>query len=213
MAENGKYLGPKMEAVPQPRSTMNLSYRAPEDFVVRANGAARIKVIEIVPRQIVTKTAIEKPKTIDGEIVSDIGRDILKLVVIERHRATGNVGVGFVRGFGLKRGALGSTVAHDAHNLVVVGTNDGDITAAVEALAKMRGGQVAIADEKVEAALPLPIAGLVSDQPLEAVIEKIARIQLRSEKIWLRFAGAVHEFVVSEPFAHPGIEVDRSRFC
>ena len=176
VAENGKYLGPKMEAVPQPRSTMNLSYRAPEDFVVSANGAAKIKVIEIVPRQIVTKTAIEKPKTVDGQIVSDIERDILKLVVIERHRATGNVGVGFVRGFGLKRGALASTVAHDAHNLVVVGTNDRDITSAVQALEKMRGGQVAVFDGKVEAALALPIAGLVSDQPLEAVMEKITAL-------------------------------------
>jgi adenine deaminase len=183
VAENGKYLGPKMEAVPQPRSTMNLSYRAPEDFVVNANGAAKIKVIEIVPRQIVTKTAIEKPKTVDGHIVSDIERDILKLVVIERHRATGNVGVGFVRGFGLKRGALASTVAHDAHNLVVVGTNDGDITAAVVALEKMRGGQVAVFDGKVEAALPLPIAGLVSDQSLETVIEKIAALNSAAKKM------------------------------
>ena len=183
VAENGKYLGPKMETVPQPRSTMNLSYRAPEDFVVNANGAAKIKVIEIVPRQIVTKTAIEKPKTSDGQIVSDIERDILKLVVIERHRATGNVGVGFVRGFGLKRGALGSTVAHDAHNVVVVGTNDRDITAAVEALEKMRGGQVAVVDGKVEAALALPIAGLVSDQPLEIVIEKIATLNSAAKKL------------------------------
>ena len=88
-----------------------------------------------------------------------------------------------MRGFGLKRGALGSTVAHDAHNLVVVGTNDRDITAAVEALEKMRGGQVAIADEKVEAALPLPIAGLVSDQPLETVIEKIAALNSAAKKL------------------------------
>ena len=183
VAENGKYLGPKMEPVPQPRSTMNLSYRAPEDFAVNANGAAKIKVIEIVPRQIVTKTAVEKPKIVDGQIVSDIARDILKLVVIERHRATGNVGVGFVRGFGLRRGALGSTVAHDAHNLVVVGTNDRDITAAVRALEHMRGGQVAIADEIVEASLPLPIAGLVSDQPLEAVIEKIAALNSAAKKL------------------------------
>ena len=102
--------------------------------------------------------------------------------MIERHRATGNVGVGFVRGFGLKRGALGSTVAHDAHNLVVVGTNDHDIIAAVQALEKMRGGQVAIADEKVEAALPLPIAGLVSDQSLETVIEKIAALNSAAKK-------------------------------
>ena len=103
--------------------------------------------------------------------------------MVERHRATGNVGVGFVRGFGLKRGALGSTVAHDAHNLVVVGTNDRDITAAIEALEKMRGGQVAVADEKVEAALPLPIAGLVSDQPLETVIEKIAALNSAAKKL------------------------------
>jgi adenine deaminase len=133
-------------------------------------------VIEIVPHQIVTKMAIETPKIIGGKIVTDPSRDILKLVVVERHRATGNVGVGFVRGFGLQRGALGSTVAHDAHNVVVVGTNDSDIIAAVQALEKMRGGQVAIVDGKVEAALPLPIAGLVSDQPLETVIEKIAEL-------------------------------------
>jgi adenine deaminase len=183
VAESGKYLGPKMEAVPQPRRTMNLSYRAPEDFVVLTDGAAKIKIIEIVPRQIVTKMAIEKPKTLDGQIVPDIERDILKLVVIERHHATGNVGVGFVRGFGLKRGALGSTVAHDAHNLVVVGTNDRDITAAARALENMRGGQIAVADEKTEAALPLPIAGLVSDQPLETVIDKIAALNSAAKKL------------------------------
>src|SRR5205807_9097919 len=122
---------------------------------------------EIVPHQIVTKSLIEQPKIDNGRIVADIERDILKLIVVERHRATGNVGVGFVPGFGLRQGALGSTVAHDAHNVVVVGTNDPDITAAIEALEKMRGGQVAILDGKITASLPLPIAGLVSDQPLE----------------------------------------------
>ena len=130
----------------------------------------------------------------DGQIVSDIDRDILKLVVVERHRATGNVGVGFVRGFGLKRGALGSTVAHDAHNVVVVGTNDRDIIAAVEALEKMRGGQVAVADGKVEAALPLPIAGLVSDQPLEMVIEKIAALNAAAEKLGCDLAAPFMSF-------------------
>lgn len=110
-------------------------------------------------------------------------RDILKLVVVERHRATGNVGVGFVRGFGLKRGALGSTVAHDAHNIVVVGTNDGDIATAIEALKEMRGGQVAVEDGKIQAALPLPIAGLVSDQPLESVIEKIEELNSAATKL------------------------------
>lgn len=176
VAKDGAYLGATPSEVPQPRSTMNLKYNAPQDFELKANGATKIRAIEIVPYQIVTKCAIEAPKIVDGKLVSDTARDLLKLVVVERHRATGNVGVGFVRGFGLQRGALGSTVAHDAHNVVVVGTNDDDIATAIKVLKEMRGGQVAVADGKVEAALPLPIAGLVSDQPLETVIEKIREL-------------------------------------
>jgi adenine deaminase len=186
VAEDGKYLREKTQSTEQPRSTMNLSYRAPADFEVRVPpdaSAKKIRVIEIVPHQIVTKEILETPKMLDGQIVSDIERDILKLVVVERHRATGNVGVGFVRGFGLKRGALGSTVAHDAHNVVVVGVTDADIVAAIQALENMRGGQVAIADGEIEAALPLPIAGLVSDQPLESVIEKIVELKAAAMRL------------------------------
>lgn len=183
VAENGKYLGGKNPDTEQPRSTMNLSYRAPTDFEVPAKNAKKIRVIEIVPHQIVTKEILETPRTLDGQIVSDIERDILKLLVVERHRATGNVGVGFVRGFGLKRGALGSTVAHDAHNVVVVGVSDADIVAAIRALEEMRGGQVAVADGKTEAALPLPIAGLVSDQPLESVIGKIVELKAAATRL------------------------------
>lgn len=185
VAENGTYLGKRAAAVEQPRSTMNLRYRAPDDFVVKVppgGSAKKIKVIEIVPHQIVTKCAIETPKIESNAIVPDIGRDILKLVVVERHRATGNVAAGFVRGFQLKQGALGSTVAHDAHNVVVVGTNDADIIAAIEALKEMRGGQVALLNGRIEAALPLPIAGLVSDQPLETVIEKIAALNAAAKR-------------------------------
>jgi adenine deaminase len=173
VAENGKYLAPEPAPVPQPRSTMNLRYRAPGDFQVRASNAARIRVIEIVPNQIVTREILQRPRIENGEIVADTGRDCLKLIVIERHRSTGNVGVGFVRGFQLKSGALGSTVAHDAHNVVVVGTNDSDITLAVRELEAMSGGQVAIKDGKVAARLPLPIAGLVSPDSLPAVIRSI----------------------------------------
>jgi adenine deaminase len=185
VAENGKYLREKTQSTEEPRSTMNLSYRAPADFEVRvpSAGAKKIRVIEIVTNQIVTKEVLETPEIFDGQIVSDIERDILKLVVVERHRATGNVGVGFVRGFGLKRGALGSTVAHDAHNVVVVGVTDADIVAAIQALETMRGGQVAVADGKTEAALPLPIAGLVSDQPLESVIEKIVELKAAATRL------------------------------
>jgi adenine deaminase len=183
VAEQGNYLGAKNPGTEQPRSTMNLSYRAPADFEVPANKAKKIRVIEIVPHQIVTREILATPRILDGQIVSDTERDILKLVVVERHRATGNVGVGFVRGFGLKRGALGSTVAHDAHKVVVLGVTDADIVAAIQALETMRGGQVAIAGGKIEAALPLPIAGLVSDQPLESVIGKIEELKAAAMRL------------------------------
>ncbi|HEX8281069.1 MAG TPA: adenine deaminase, partial [Chthoniobacterales bacterium] len=182
VAQDGEYLAAKPSHIEQPRSTVNLRYRA-GDLEVAGNGAGKIRVIEIVPHQIITNEAQEAPKIVEGKLVSDTARDILKLVVIERHHASGNVGVGFVRGFGLQAGALGSTVAHDAHNVVVVGTNDTDIIAAIEELKEMGGGQVAIADGKVEAALALPIAGLVSDQPLEIVIEKIAALNAAAAKL------------------------------
>src|SRR5256885_1495344 len=175
VAEDGNYLGARQRKIEQPRSTMNLSYRE-EDFAVSANGAKQIRIIEIVPKQIVTKSRTDAPKIDNGQIVADGERDILNVVVVERHRATGNVGVGFIRGFGLTRGALGSTVAHDAHNVVVVGTNDRDISAAVKALDEMRGGQIAVDEGKVVSALPLPIARLLSDDALEAVIGKIAQV-------------------------------------
>src|SRR5262249_5436834 len=116
------------------------------------------------------------PRVEAGCVVADPSRDLLKLVVVERHRATGNVGVGFVRGFRLQSGALGSTVAHDAHNVVVVGVSDADLVVAIDALVRMQGGQVAVKDGEVTAALGLPIAGLVSDQPLESVLSSITKL-------------------------------------
>jgi adenine deaminase len=186
VAENGGYLAPKPEKISPPRSTMNLSFRPENDLkIASGNGISerRIRVIEIVPRQIVTRERIENAKIANRQVIADPSRDILKLVVVERHRGTGNVGVGFVRGFGLTRGALGSTVAHDAHNVVVVGANDDDIISAVGELERMRGGQVAILNREVEDALPLPIAGLVSDQPLEAVIEQIEKLNAAAGRL------------------------------
>jgi adenine deaminase len=172
VAEDGKFLGKTPSKVHLPRSTMNLRY-ALRDLIVKPSGKKKIRVIEIVSNQIVTNEIVVSPKIVGGEIVSDTARDILKIVVVERHRATGNVGVGFVRGFKLKRGAIGSTVAHDAHNVVVAGANDTDILFAIHELARLQGGQVAVADGKIRAELPLPIAGLVSDQPLPKVLKLI----------------------------------------
>ncbi len=181
VAENGKFLAKTPARVPLPRSTMNLRYR-PEDFLVKA-ARGKIRVIQVIPDQIVTKEVIETPKATGGELVSDPARDILKMVVIERHRATGNVGVGFVRGFKLKHGALGSTVAHDAHNVVVVGTNDADILRVIQELEKLQGGQVAVAGGKVTAALGLPVAGLVSDRPLAEVMRRIDELNAAAHQL------------------------------
>jgi adenine deaminase len=172
VAENGKYLAKSPAKISLPRSTMNLRY-SPENFVVKANGKKKIRVIEIVPNQIVTKEIILAPKIENGQVVADPSRDVLKLVVVERHRATGNVGVGFVRGLKLKSGAIGSTVAHDAHNVVVAGTNDADILFAVQELERLQGGQVCVVNGKMKAELPLPIAGLVTDQPLAKAMKLI----------------------------------------
>ena len=172
VAENRRFLGKSPAKISLPRSTMNLRY-SPKDFVVKPSGTKKIRVIEIIPDQIVTKELIVAPKIANGEIVADTARDISKMVVVERHRATGNVGVGFVRGFKLKHGAIGSSVAHDAHNVVVAGTNDADILRVIQELEKLQGGQIAVVDGKVMAELPLPIAGLVTDQPLAKAMKLI----------------------------------------
>jgi adenine deaminase len=130
---------------------------------------ARARVIGVVPGQIVTQALTLPVKRQNGLAAADPERDLLKMAVIERHAATGNVGLGFVQGMGLKRGALASTVAHDSHNLIVVGTNDADMLAAARAVAEMGGGLAAVAGGNVAAQLPLPVAGLMSKEPLETV--------------------------------------------
>ena len=134
-------------------------------------------VIEVVPGQIITRKRMEKVRVSGGVVLPEPERDILKLVVVERHRATGNIGLGLVTGFGLKRGALASSIAHDSHNIVAVGTGDADIFAAVKELARLNGGLVATAGGEVLASLALPIAGLLSDEPLEVVVAGLAELE------------------------------------
>jgi adenine deaminase len=129
-------------------------------------------VIEIIPGQIVTKKAMEKIKVVDGTAMPDVERDILKLAVVERHRASGNIGVGLVKGFGLEKGALASSVAHDSHNIIAVGVDDLDILKAIEEINRLQGGLVVCADLEIIASLPLPIAGLLSPEPLDVVVSQ-----------------------------------------
>jgi adenine deaminase len=149
------------------RSSMNVLWDA-VDFTMPAKGS-RARVIGHVPGQVVTEHLVEDV-TVEGErAVADPERDVLKLAVIERHRSSGNMGKGFIRGIGLKRGAIAGTVAHDHHNLVVIGVDDASMRAAAEVIGKIGGGLVATEGEHVHAMLPLPIAGLMSDQPVQQV--------------------------------------------
>jgi len=151
------------------RQSVRIAPLARDDLAARSRGAA-IRVIGLVTDQVVTQSLSERPTVEDGLAISDPERDLAKIAVVERHLATGRVGVGFVRGSGLRRGALASTVAHDAHNLVVLGVSDDDMLAAVARAAELGGGIVAVDGGRVLAECPLPVAGLFSDAPLDDVI-------------------------------------------
>lgn len=166
----GKYRGKK------PANTVNIKTFDIKALRLTAKGET-MPVIEIVPGQIITKKRVMKVGIKDGAVVPDIENDILKLVVVERHCATGNVGIGLVKGFCLKRGALVSSVAHDSHNIITVGTDDGDIYAGIKEVERLQGGLAVVADGNVLASLPLPIGGLLSDQPLEDVVAQLEQLK------------------------------------
>jgi adenine deaminase len=152
--------------------TVNIKPFGIDALKLKTQGATAL-TIEIVPGQIITRRKEVKVKTQDGLILPDIKQDILKAVVVERHHATGNIGVGLVCGFGLKKGALASSIAHDSHNIIAVGTSDEDIYAAVKELERLQGGITAVADGKVLGSLAAPIAGLFSTYPLEKVVSSL----------------------------------------
>jgi adenine deaminase len=148
--------------------SVNIGWRKMKGIKVRAEGT-RIKLIKVMAEEILTKSLTLKARIKDGLVVPDVRRDVLKAIVVERHRGTGRRGIGFVRGFRLRQGALASTVAHDSHNIVAVGTTDEDILRAVKALERMKGGLVAVKGGKVLASLRLPVAGLISRRPVHEV--------------------------------------------
>jgi adenine deaminase len=160
---------PRPEVPDWVRHTVRLGEVREQALVIPAS-EGRVRVLGVIPGQIVTEALEEEPPVANGQVVADRERNLAKIAVFERHLGTGRVGVGLVRGFGLERGALASTIGHDAHNVVVVGMSDEDMRMAVERLAERGGGIVAVDHGLVRAELPLPIAGLVSDRPLEEVI-------------------------------------------
>ena len=156
---------------PSVRSSINVHWIEKKDFKIKGTSKF-VNTIEIIPHQLVTKSSVCEAKFENGFLNSNIETDTLKILVMERHRATGNIGKGFVKGFNLKSGAIASTVAHDSHNMIIIGTNDFDMyTAAVE-LVKMQGGKIVVKDGKIISKLPLPIAGLISDKDFEYVVKQ-----------------------------------------
>ncbi len=171
----------KVSAPDWMRGSVRVRTLTAADFAIRADG--RVRVIGVDAGQIVTRALEAEPARRDGRAVADPTRDLAKISVVERHRETGRIGLGFVSGFGLRRGALASTHAHDAHNVVVVGLDDADMAAAVNRLVEIGGGQVAVADERVLAEVPCPIGGLLSDRPVEEVASAVERMEEASRQL------------------------------
>jgi len=160
---------PRREVPEWVRQTIRIAPVAATDFEVQWEGGDA-RVIGLVPDQVVTESLVRELLVRDGRAVADPARDLVKLAVVERHLATGRIGLGFLSGSGLRRGALASSVAHDAHNLVIAGVDDEDMAFAVARLAEVGGGIAVVESDRVVAECPLPVAGLLSDQPLDVVV-------------------------------------------
>lgn len=164
-----------MREHPSLKSSMHVVLPEIEALRVKAVEHAKLRVIQMVPHQIVTQETHETPRIVDGYVEADSSKDVAKVCVFDRHLGTGHFAVGFVRGFGMARGAMGSSVAHDSHPLIVVGTRDEDILRCAEIIRDMGGGQAGVWGEKSER-LPLPIAGLMSDGQAENVCRQEKRL-------------------------------------
>jgi adenine deaminase len=182
VAENGSLLPtvlrPAPVAVPP---SMRLDPRH-LDFSIAAKGM-RVRVIRAIADQVVTRCEIMAVAEKEGHAVADVARDMIKLAVVDRYTGQAHTGKGFVTGLGLKRGAIASSVAHDSHNIIVAGPTDADMKAAVTAVVEMGGGLAAVGGGKVLASLPLPVAGLMSDQPVETVRRQMDRMITAAEEL------------------------------
>ena len=182
VAQEGKMIVDiKKKTLSSLRGTVNIRWLDKEDLKIQAK-SNKVKTIEVTDGQLVTKCVEANVNIEDGYAVSNLDEDVVKILVIERHKASGNIGKGFVKGFGLKSGAIASTVAHDSHNMIVIGTNDDDMLKAIKELVKSQGGKVIVKNGEVVAKLELPIAGLMSEESAETVINKGGELK-QGEKI------------------------------
>lgn len=189
VVKNRRLLWKSEPVLKMPGQSMNMPAVTKYNLKIPAKPGKRLRVIGISQTQLLTTKLHMEPTVRNGEAVSDTERDILKMAVLERHHNTGNIGLGFVYGFGLKRGAIATTVGHDSHNLSVVGANDEDMVVAVNRLREIGGGLIVVSEGEVRATVPLAIAGLMSDRDAVVVNSQISRLEF-----WVKELGIPEEF-------------------
>ncbi|UXH46045.1 adenine deaminase [Rossellomorea vietnamensis] len=196
VAKDGQYIGNTIVKT-HPDSSLTSTVHIPditeEDLTIKIGAAKKANIIEINPNQLRTNKRIETIQVENGSFKSSPIHDHLKIVVVERHNHTDNIGLGIVKGFGLKDGAIATTIAHDSHNIVATGTNDGDILTAVKALEEMNGGLVMVKEGRTIATLPLAIAGLMFEGDYEDVAKGLH--QLKDAFVKLGFSGDFNPFL------------------
>ncbi|MCA0969792.1 adenine deaminase [Halobacillus litoralis] len=196
VVKNGNYLKDSIEKkAPNPELTSSVQLKevTEESLQIPISSEKEAHVIEVIPNRLTTNSLVEEVNVKNGKFQPSTEKDQLKLIAAERHHNTGNVGCGIVKGFGMKEGAMATTVAHDSHNIVAVGTNDQDILTAIESLKKMQGGMVVVNKGNVLAEVPLPIAGLMSEDSFENVHQQLH--QLHEGIQALQFTGNFHPFL------------------
>ncbi len=188
IAEEGRLLPKALKRIKarKIRDSIHIGEIDKDSFLLRSN-QPWAKVIQLIPGQIITKKVMKKIILKDGVAYPNPEEDLLKIAVVERHRGTGNIGVGFVQGFGLKEGAIGSSVAHDSHNIIVVGTNDEEMLRAVQGIQRMGGGLIVISKGKVLASLPLPIGGLMAEASVDRVYQKLRILDKKVRELGCKF--------------------------
>lgn len=177
VARDGKYLlDIKKTSIDSVRGSMHIKDFSAAKLKTHLK-SDRVYIIDILPGGVVTKKSIDRIKIDEnGEFIFDKSKDIVKVAVIERHKNTGNVAVGFLRGYGLNCGTVALSVAHDSHNIIVVGTTDEEMEFAVKKLIEQEGGVILVKDKKVIESMPMPIAGLMSDKDGAWVDKKLVSI-------------------------------------
>nr|WP_236619576.1 adenine deaminase [Bacillus sp. 1NLA3E] len=177
IAEQGDYLSEsRSNTISSLRHSVKTKSINPQSLQIHFGGCTKANIIEIIPNSLITKHVIEEVDIVNGNFVPSIIKDQLKMAVIERHRNTGNIGLGIVKGLNLKKGAIATTIAHDSHNIIVAGTSDEEILTAVECLKEIGGGLTVVEGDKVLASLPLAIAGIISEHDYLTVFHQLTQI-------------------------------------